>query len=118
MNQIKNYIQQWKDELAEINAYCSESNHVDDNTLNEVEKLETLINSFENKITYDKEINILKNFLWDMPNVYRRRNENWVIVRDILMAGTSNAGMSSCIAKCRELRIDPYGYSLENERSN
>jgi hypothetical protein len=61
------------------------------------------------------EMNIIKNFLRMMPKVYRERSDNWVVVRDILLSGTITAGMTSCIAKCRELGIDPYGYTLELE---
>jgi len=59
------------------------------------------------------ELNILKNFLSMMPKVYRERNTNWIVVRDILLDGTSTAGRTSCIAKCRELGIDPCGHTLE-----
>ena len=61
------------------------------------------------------ELNILRNFIGMMPKTYRNRNQNWVAVRDILMSGTSTAGMTSCIKKCRDLGIDPYGYTLEQE---
>lgn len=66
----------------------------------------------------NNELRILKNFLYCMPKIYARRNANYCIVRDILMQGTSTAGMTSCIAKCRELGIDPYGYNLEPEKDD
>jgi hypothetical protein len=59
------------------------------------------------------EIRLLKNYLSNMPKVYGLRNQNWVVVRDLLMSGTSTSGMTSSIAKCRELGIDPYGHNLE-----
>lgn len=58
------------------------------------------------------ELRILRNFINCMPNTYRKRNCNWVVVRDILMNGTSTAGRTSCIRKCVELDIDPYGYEV------
>lgn len=59
------------------------------------------------------ELIILKNFIDIMPKAYRKRTQNWVVVRDILLNRTSTAGQTSCIKKCRELVIDPYGYELE-----
>lgn len=68
----------------------------------------------EQPSAYDvDEIRLLKNYLSNMPKVYSARNQNWVVVRDLLMQGTSTAGMTSCIAKCRELGIDPYGHNLK-----
>lgn len=61
------------------------------------------------------ELRVLRNHISNMPKVYRQRNCNHVIVRDILMRGTSTAGMTSCVEKCRELGIDPYAYTLERE---
>ncbi len=59
------------------------------------------------------ELKIVENFINMMPKVYRQRNANHVVVRNILMNGTSTAGMTSCCVKCMELGIDPYGYDLE-----
>ncbi len=59
------------------------------------------------------EIRLLKNYLSNMPKTYRARHINWVIVRDLLMSGTSTAGMTSCITKCHDLGIDPWGYELK-----
>jgi hypothetical protein len=59
------------------------------------------------------ELKIVENFLYRMPKVYRKRHANHTVVRHILMAGTSTAGMTSCCIKCNELGIDPYGYNLE-----
>ena len=64
------------------------------------------------------ELRILKNFLDHMPKAYRARNINWVVVRNILMHRTSTSGRTSCCKKCVQLRIDPYGYSLESEEQN
>lgn len=65
------------------------------------------------------EVRILKNFIENMPKVYRKRNMNFTIVRDILMAGTSTAGRTSCCKKCIELGIEPYSYELfEIEKVN
>ena len=61
------------------------------------------------------ELRIVKNFLSSMPKVYRARNVNWCVVRDILMLSTPTAGMTSCIEKCRELGVDPWGHKLESE---
>ena len=75
--------------------------------------IEVIVKAFEYRGS--AEFNILQNFLWKMPKTYRNRNQNWVAVRDILMSGTSTAGMTSCIKKCRDLGINPYGYILEQE---
>lgn len=61
---------------------------------------------------------ILINFINNMPKVYRKRNQNWQIVRDILLMGTSKSGMTSSIEKCIELKIDPYKYSICYEEVN
>lgn len=61
------------------------------------------------------ELRVLRNHISNMTKTYRSRKQNFEIVRDILMRGTSTAGMTSCIAKCRELGIDPYAYILESE---
>jgi len=58
------------------------------------------------------ELRILKNYIDNMPKVYRKRHVNFVIVQDILLWGTSTAGKTSCVNKCIELGIDPYGYDL------
>jgi hypothetical protein len=63
------------------------------------------------------ELRIVKNFLCHMSKVYRQRYQNWVVVQHILMAGTSTAGATSCVEKCRELGIDPYSHSLEEEEA-
>lgn len=58
------------------------------------------------------ELRILNNFINNMPKVYRKRKQNWEIVRSILLMGTSKSGMTSSIEKCRELGVDPYGYEF------
>ena len=60
----------------------------------------------------EAELRILENFIYNMPKVYRARNANWCIVRDILLNGTSTAGSTSCRQKCIDLGIDPYARSL------
>jgi hypothetical protein len=60
----------------------------------------------------DESLRILKNFLNCMTKTYRTRTCNWCVVRDLIMQGTSTAGMTSCIEKCRELCIDPHGYKI------
>lgn len=60
----------------------------------------------------DEELRILKNYISNMPKVYRKRNCNWVIVQELIMIGTSKAGMTSSIEECYRLGIDPYGHSL------
>ena len=57
-------------------------------------------------------IRFIKNYLSHMPRTYRERNQNWCVVRDLIMQGTSTAGSTSCIAKCRDLGIDPYGHEV------
>jgi hypothetical protein len=61
------------------------------------------------------ELRVLENFINCMTKVYRQRNVNWAVVRDILMQGTSTSGRTSCTAKCIELGIDPWGYTLKGE---
>jgi hypothetical protein len=58
-------------------------------------------------------LRILKNFISMSSKIYRQRNDNAAIVGDLILAGTSTGGRTSCIAKCRELGIDPYGHNLE-----
>ena len=60
----------------------------------------------------DDELRIVKNFLGMMPKTYRKRSMNFVVVRDILMTGTSKMGRTSCCEKCTELGINPYGYEI------
>jgi len=60
---------------------------------------------------YD-ELRILNNYIHHMPKTYRQRNDNASIVHDILLSGTSTAGRTSCITKCRELGIDPYKHEF------
>jgi hypothetical protein len=73
--------------------------------------IEVIVKAYEQQKS--SELNILRNFIQKMSKVYRHCNQNWVIVRDLLMSGTNTGGMTSCIEKCRELGIDPYGYILE-----
>ena len=61
----------------------------------------------------ENELRILNNFINEMPKIYRTRNANWCVVRDILMQGTSTAGRTSCIDKCIDLGVDPYEYKLQ-----
>ncbi len=68
---------------------------------------------YRKKFQRDNDIRIVRNFLNHMTNAYRKRMVNWAVVQDILMEGTSTAGSTSCIAKCREIGIDPWGYTLE-----
>ena len=58
---------------------------------------------------------LLRNFIDHMPKTYRKKTMNWVIVRDFLQWGTSKGGSTSSIAKCRELGIDPDGYTIERD---
>ena len=57
-------------------------------------------------------VRIIRNYLRHMPKTYRTRTPNYKVVMDILMAGTSTGGMTSSIAKCRELGIDPHGHEI------
>lgn len=66
----------------------------------------------EQQLESASEIQIVKNYIYHKPKVYRQKNMNWVVVRDILMSGTRNMGSTSCIEKCRELEIDPYAYEI------
>lgn len=63
-------------------------------------------------MTKDDEIRILRNYISNMTKVYRQRNRNWVVVKDILMQGTSTAGRTSSIAKCIELGINPDAHEI------
>lgn len=63
------------------------------------------------------ELRILDNFIRNMTKTYRNRHQNWVVVRDILMAGTPTAGSTSCIQKCIDIGINPDGYNLEKVKS-
>lgn len=63
----------------------------------------------------ETELIILNNFISSMPKSYRKRTINWCVVRDIFMRGTSTMGSTSCIGKCIDLDINPYGYELIEE---
>ena len=65
--------------------------------------------------TLEMEYRLLKNFIAHMPNTYRKKNVNWVIVKDFLQRGTSKGGSTSSVEKCRLLGIDPDGKTLEIE---
>ena len=90
-------------------------NTFDNDTINYylsmIDGMETVSNSLD-------EIRLLKNYLSHMPKVYGQRNYNWCVVRDLIMSGTSHAGMTSCIMKCHELGIDPYRYDLKGAVKN
>jgi hypothetical protein len=60
-----------------------------------------------------EELRLLKNYLHNKSKAYRQRTPNYVVVRELIMSGTSHAGMTSCIMKCHELGINPYGYDLK-----
>jgi len=65
--------------------------------------------------TLEMELRLLKNFISYMPKSYRKRTQNWVVVKNFLQWGTSKGGSTSSIEKCRMLGIDPYGHSVESE---
>lgn len=69
------------------------------------------------KQTHEKtlamEYRLLRNFISHMPKTYRKRNCNWVIVKDFLQFGTFQGGATSSKNKCLMLGIDPDGYTLE-----
>ena len=65
--------------------------------------------------TLEMELRLLRNFISHMPKTYRKRNQNWVIVKKFLQSGTSKGGSTSSVEKCMLLGINPYGYSLESE---
>lgn len=58
------------------------------------------------------DIQILKNFLREMPRRYRRGTVNWVVVQTLLLQGTDHSGSTSAGRKCHELGIDPDGFTL------
>lgn len=60
----------------------------------------------------ETELRLIKNFLDCMTKAYRNRTVNWVVVRDLIMSGTSTAGKTSCIVECQRIGIDPWGYRL------
>lgn len=68
-----------------------------------------------NEPTLDMEHRLLRNFIWYMPMSYRKRNCNWVIVKQFLQLGTRKGGATSSRRKCVLLGIDPDGYTLERE---
>lgn len=76
-----------------------------------MEKQEQIDEEFE--ILKKMELRIIKNFIAKMPKVYRKRNMNFTIVGDILTAMTSKDGMTSRCEKCKELGLDPYGYTID-----
>ena len=74
-----------------------------------IKALERIVTTYD----IDYELRLLENYIHQKPIVYRVRNQNYNIVGDLLMRGTSTSGMTSCINKCVELGIDPYGYKLK-----
>jgi hypothetical protein len=62
--------------------------------------------------TQQTELRIVNNFIHCMSKSYREINQNCTIVNDILIKGSESASAESCIVKCRELGIDPYGYEI------
>lgn len=70
-----------------------------------------MIAAKETRILAEEAI-IIKNFVNCMAKTYREITQNWRVVQDILLNGTSKAAETSCIEKCRELNIDPYGYDF------
>ena len=73
---------------------------------------------FKTEDTTDTELRILRNYIRHMTKVYRQRSMNYIVVRDILLSGTSTSGQTSCIEKCHKLGIDPWGHTLESEEDN
>lgn len=72
-----------------------------------------LENVYDNEeMPVEVELRILRSYIRHMPKVYRKSNDNWVIVRDLIMNGTGRAGMTSCLIECTRLGINPYGRVL------
>ncbi|MEG1365685.1 MAG: hypothetical protein RSC96_00555 [Oscillospiraceae bacterium] len=61
------------------------------------------------------ELRVLESFIRNMPKAYRKRTHNWVVVNDILLPAL---GQTSCIDKCKELGIKPFGYTLERVKDD
>lgn len=76
----------------------------------------TIANSMDQAIrrwnTMQFEKRMIRNAMNYMSKAHIKRTQNWVIVQRILMQGTSTAGMTSSVTKCRELGFDPYGYGM------
>lgn len=66
-----------------------------------------------NHMGVDDEIRVIQNFLDMMPNTYRKRHSNWVVVRDIILYRTFTGGCTSCMEECRRIGIDPDGHTLD-----
>ena len=77
---------------------------------NENNEIVTTFSSQEEKETIFKLIN---NHIELMLKVYRKRNSNWVIVKDLTHNGS---GYSESI--CRALGVDPYGYKWEVQEND
>lgn len=69
--------------------------------------IETTFSSEEEKDTVYR---LIKRHIELMPKVERKRNRNWVFVRDLTCHGS---GYSMSI--CKSLGVDPYGYKWEVE---
>lgn len=63
-------------------------------------------------MTKQETLRILNNFIDMMPKIYRKRNDNINVVRDIILRRTFTAGQTSCIELCRALGIDPFGHDF------
>ena len=67
-----------------------------------------LVTTFSSDEEKETIFELIKNHIYLMPKVYRKRYVNWVMVRDLIHNGM---GYSESI--CRSLGVDPYGYNWE-----
>lgn len=56
--------------------------------------------------------NLIRRHINLMPKVYRKRNDNWAIVKQM-----TNNGCGYSIAICRALNVDPFSKKWEQEEA-
>lgn len=64
------------------------------------------------RIPIASDLQLLRNACERMSKKWNRLTVNWAKVQTFLLWGTDHSGSRSSIEKCREMGIDPWGYTL------
>jgi hypothetical protein len=114
INQVKYNLNPVYTQLEQLEFKAEEFDNLR-STLEDAIKLYRELCEKTEKETLILEYRLLENFIVYMPNTYRKRNCNWVVVKDFLQFGTSRGGRTSSIEKCLLLGIDPDSYTLKQK---
>jgi len=57
-------------------------------------------------------LGVMRNIENSVPKSHRRNMQNWVLVKNYLLAHTSKGGSHSSYAMCEYLGVDPDAYSF------